>query len=106
MGTDSKGNLIWGGAYQFRSSTEASKTAREQCASGPGASCNVLMVNGDFLEKGFVEMAKRLGARSVSAVRQSFLQRLNKPAVESIVGIGGPSNSYLSHAMGYSSPRD
>ncbi|MCE9639768.1 MAG: hypothetical protein K8S22_06415, partial [Betaproteobacteria bacterium] len=106
IGTDSKGNLVWGGAYQFRSSTEAAQTARDQCASGPGASCKVVMANGEFLEKDFVDMAKRLGGQSVTAVRQSFLQRLGKPAAESIVGIGGPSNSYLSHAMGYSSPRD
>jgi hypothetical protein len=111
MGTDDKGNLIWGGCYKLRNSADAAQTALEQCATGPSNSCKVIMVNGEFREKDFLEMAKRLGVKNVAAVRQAFLRSLTRNPTESMVGLaggiaGGSSGAEYNYSYGYSSIRE
>jgi len=106
MGTDSKGNLIWGGAFYMRTADDAAQTALGQCMSAAGDSCQVIMVDGEFREKGFLAMTKTLGQQSVAATRQAFLQSLAKSPIETRVGQtsftgSGPS----AYSMGYASAR-
>jgi uncharacterized caspase-like protein len=109
MGTDSQGGLIWGGAYRLRNETFAADTALEQCAAGAGESCKVLVINGAFQEKVFIEMARQLGSKSITAARQSFLKSLTAMPRETRVGFaagqatGGIDSAW---AIGYSSTRE
>ena len=101
MGTDRKGNLVWGGSVRWRVPSYAYETALEYCAKAAGDSCKIVMQNGEFLEKDFLEMAKQLGGQTVTAVRQAYLQSLSSrfpdppPPVGSrnpVPGIGFSSN--------------
>jgi uncharacterized caspase-like protein len=78
MGTDNRGNLVWGSSWGWKLPMFATDTARELCARTAGDSCRVVMLNAEFLEKDFVEVAKQLGAQSVAAVRQAYTQGLRK----------------------------
>ena len=111
MGTDNKGNLIWGGGYGLRIAVDAAQTALEQCVSRTGDSCKVIMVNGEFREKAFMEITKQLGVNNVVAVRQAYLQSLTKNPTESKVGLaigisGGASGAEFNYSIGYSSIRE
>jgi hypothetical protein len=107
MGTDSKGNLIWGGGYQLRTAADAAETALEKCASRTGDSCKVVIANGGFREKNFVEMAKGLGGKDIAEVRQAFLQSLTRGPAESRVGTtGAGGSSYIAPSIGFASIRE
>ena len=85
MGTDKNGNLVWGYGVRWQLPTYADETALEYCARAAGDSCKVIMTNGKFSEKDFLEMAKRLGGQNVAAVRQAYMQSLmKKPTVSAI----------------------
>ncbi|MDO8533118.1 MAG: hypothetical protein Q7S17_00025, partial [Xanthobacteraceae bacterium] len=101
MGIDSGGNLIWGGGDRWGSSNFAAETAVEQCARSSGDFCKVLMVNGEFREQGFLEIAQRLRAQNPDAMRQAYLQSLRQPYTESRYGTTRNPIGY-----GFSSPRD
>ncbi len=109
MGVDQKGNLIWGGGYRLRNAADALQTAIEQCSPDSRNACAGILVDGDFRESDFLDMAKRLGARDVAGSRQSFLDSLTKRPAETRVGLatsagGGTEDSHYSY--GYSSIRD
>jgi hypothetical protein len=106
MGVDNNGNIMWGGSYRLRSTTFATETAIEQCAKSTRDSCKVVMLDGDFREMDFVEMAKRLGGRNIAAVRETYMQSLRKQPSESIVGGGGSHQAYMAQGMGYTSSRE
>lgn len=107
LGTDANGYLIWGGTYGWVRPFLATEAAREYCVKNPGDRCNVMLVNGDFDQRGFMEIARQLGRVSVSAARQAFRQHLlQKPAafVASHNGGGGMAGGYAA-SFGFTSPR-
>ena len=109
MGVDNKGNLIWGGGYRLRSTADARQTALEQCTSGARDSCKVVILDGDFQEKDFIEMTKQLGRQNINAVRQAFLRSLTKNPTEVTVGsAAGASSTGSSNlfAIGFASIRE
>jgi len=106
MGTDSKGNLIWGGSYRLINVDGAAQTALDQCMSAAGDSCQVIMVDGEFHEKEFLVMAKTLGHQNIAATRQAFLQSLARSPVERRIGFAaGAMAGANTSSMGFSSVR-
>jgi hypothetical protein len=101
MGIDSGGNLIWGGGNRWGNSNFATETALEHCARSSGDFCKVLMVNGEFKEQGFLEVAQRLRAQNPDAMRQAYLQSLRQPYTESLYGVARNPSGF-----GFSSPRN
>ena len=105
IGTDADGRLIWGGSRNWRVPTYARETAVEFCAGEPRNSCKVVMINGEFIEKDFIEVARQLGARNVAVTRHTFLLSLTREPFETRVaypaGGGGGGAMY-----GFSSIRD
>ena len=80
MGIAKDGRLSRGRSWRWRSQMHATETALDYCKrQGDGDSCKVVMYNGDFQEKEFLEMAKRLGAQNFTAVRQAYLKFLENP---------------------------
>lgn len=107
MGTDSSGNLIWGGAYQLRTTADAAETALEKCANRTGDSCKIVIANGEFHEKNFVAIAQGLGRKDITEVRHAFLQSLTRGPAESRVGTtGAGGSSYIAPSMGFASIRE
>ena len=109
IGTDHGGNLIWGGGYRLKNAVDAAQTALEQCVRGIGDFCKVIMINGEFREKDFLEMAKQLGGKNVDAVRQAYLRSLTKNPTESQVGFASVASAAgieLNFSFGYSSIRE
>jgi hypothetical protein len=108
VGTDGNGNLIWGGTYGWVRPFSATEAALEYCAKARGDRCKVVLANGDFKEKEFVDVAKQLGGMSIAAVRQAFRQNLlQKPAnfMASHNGGGGMSGGY-NPSWGFTSLRE
>ena len=104
-----KGNLIWGGGYRLRTAADATQTAIEQCSADVRNPCAAILVNGDFLENDFLDMAKRLGAHDVAASRMAFLDSLTKRPAEVRVGlasVAGGGTGDFHYSYGYSSFRE
>ena len=49
------------------------------------------MLNGNFREKDFMELAKRLAKRNIADVRRAYLDSLATPIAETQVGLTGGS---------------
>ncbi len=104
MGANSGGNLIIGGGIGWNRPTDATETAVEQCAGSAGSSlCKVVVLNGDFREKEFREMAVQLEKQPVSIIRQQYLQDLSAPLPTPPAPVGGRSPNV--NAFGFSSAR-
>jgi hypothetical protein len=108
LGSDRKGNLVWGGGYRLSVPDWASDTALEYCARADGDLCKVVMVNGEFLEKNFIGVAKQLVRQNIATVRRSFLQSLTKrPSENRTAGAGGSRpNPNSGTAVGFASIRN
>jgi len=90
LGVDARGFLIWSGTYQWNRPYFAEETALEYCRKSPGDACTVVMQNGEFRAKDFEQVAKKLGAHSVTAVREAYLKGLSRPPTIITARAGGP----------------
>ncbi|MCE9638604.1 MAG: caspase family protein, partial [Betaproteobacteria bacterium] len=107
MGTDSRGNLIWGGGYQLRAAPEAAQTAVEFCSTAAGESCKVVLANGEFREMDFLTVAKQMGAKSIGAAREAFIKSLlAKPRESQIGSAAGRVGTQGGWSIGYASIRE
>ena len=52
-------------------------------------SCKAVMVNGEFQEKEFFELIKKLGNNTVAAVRQDFFESIEYSPSASRIGFNG-----------------
>jgi hypothetical protein len=102
MGTDSSGNLIMGGGSRWQRPSDATETAVAQCAGSIESLCKVVVLNGDFREKEFLELAGQLAKQPVSIIRLQYLQDLSAPLPTPAAVGASPDNRY---AFGFSSAR-
>jgi hypothetical protein len=109
LGVDRNGRLVWGGSYGWTRQQYAADAALEYCAKSPGDVCKVVVTNGEFQLKAFMEAVKPLGQQSVSAVREAGMQSLrSKPPVfvASPSGGGGTGNTGPMPSWGFTSLRE
>ena len=97
--------MPWSGLHAPFKCQQDVETALEFCTKATGDGCRVVAANSDLQEKTLIDVANKLGARSVAATRAAFLESLRKNPQESVVGGGGTFQSYLAQGMGYSSVR-
>jgi hypothetical protein len=88
IGADSGGNLAWAGVEQMPDATTANDSAKEFCSAGKSRRCHVFMVNGEFREKDFMELARELSLHNFSIARASYLDTLRSAPRETILRIG------------------
>jgi uncharacterized caspase-like protein len=77
MGADRKGDLVWGCGVRWQRPAYANDAALEYCAKAAGDTCKIVVQNGDFMEKAFLELANQLGGKTVTTVREAYMQSLS-----------------------------
>jgi hypothetical protein len=93
MGSDSRGNIIWGSTWGWTRLAFAIETAIELCVKASGDSCKVVMRSSELSKKEFVEMAKLLGRQGIATVRDNYLEGLRgnvAPVVVQMNPVGPP----------------
>jgi len=77
LGVNAAGYIDFSGAGRQPSRMHASESALGPCNTrNTGGSCRIVMADGKFQEKEFIEVAKRLGRQPRDAVRQALVQRI------------------------------
>ena len=90
MGVDSAGRLGWAGVERFPNAPGASSLSLEFCGSDNRRRCRAVVVNGEFKEKEFVELANELSRADFSTARLSYLDTLrNLPREMVFTPVGG-----------------
>ena len=75
LGVNDRGYLVWSRQWGHRLSMFASQSALEACNKQKAAdSCRLVMVNGEFQEKEFMEVAARLGRQTPASVSQGLIK--------------------------------
>lgn len=104
IGVAANGDIVWGGGRSWRTAGFAADTAVQFCAGTAARSCMVIVENGQFNEKNFIEAARQLGGQRIDSTRDAYLKTLtvapNEVRVSYPAGGGGGQASY-----GFSSPR-
>ena len=81
LGVNANGHFVAGGAGRQSSPMFAVDTARENCnRKNAAGTCRVVMTNGKFLEKEFMEVASRLGRLPRDVVRRGVLMGIARVA--------------------------
>ena len=83
MGIDSSGKLIWGAATGHKNTRFAAESAVEYCARESKDICKVVLIDGEFREEQFLELAKLLRHQSIA--------NNNPPAEPGVFRIAAPS---------------
>ncbi len=78
VGVDAGGRLGWAGVERFPNAPGAGNLAVEHCGSDSRRRCRILILNGEFREKDFFELANDLRGADFSAARQSYLESLRE----------------------------
>ena len=74
LGVSKRGLLVWRRVWEQRNPDFAAKGALERCnAHGAEGSCRVVMINGEFQERAFMEVAARLGRQTPDRVRRQYV---------------------------------
>jgi uncharacterized caspase-like protein len=74
LGVNARGFLVWGRGWGFTSADIAAKNSLDRCnARGAEGSCRVVVSNGEFREKEFMESIARLGPARPDLVRHQFM---------------------------------
>jgi hypothetical protein len=77
LGVNPGGFIGYASAGRQPSRVRATESAIESCNQRiPGAICRVVMADGTFQEKEFIDLAKRLGRQSRETVRQEAVKRI------------------------------
>jgi len=74
LGVSKRGFLVWRRVWEQRNPDFAAKGALERCdAHGAEGSCRLVMINGEFQEQAFMEVAARLGRQTPDRVRRQYV---------------------------------
>lgn len=74
LGVSQRGLLVWRRVWEQRNPEFAAKGALERCnAHGAQGSCRLVMINGEFQEQSFMEVAARLGRQTPDRVRRQYV---------------------------------
>lgn len=82
MGLDRAGKTLWANAVRYKNRLFARETALEFCAKGAESPCVVVLENGTFKDKEFLELAHRFSEFDADTVRSANLQSLITPPTE------------------------
>lgn len=74
IGAGPTGNLSWGSSYRWGRPEHAEEKAMENCTRHAPNACKVVMKNGEFDERVFIDVAKQFGKRGVTGVKTGFLK--------------------------------
>jgi len=75
LGVNANGYVTWSNRWSERKLTYAIETAMANCNKNDAESaCRLVMVNGEFQKKEFIEVAKRLGKNTPDAARIGLIQ--------------------------------
>ncbi|MCE9568396.1 MAG: caspase family protein, partial [Rhodocyclales bacterium] len=98
IGMNAQGNAVWAGTARFRNIPFAEESALESCAKAPDTSCKVVLANGTFREKVFLEWALQLRGSNLMHLRETFLKSVAASPNEMRTFGGGLGNSGLNVA--------
>ena len=74
LGVSQRGLLVWRRVWEQRNPEFAAQGALERCnAHGAQGSCRLVMINGEFQEQAFMEVAARLGRQTPDRVRRQYV---------------------------------
>jgi uncharacterized caspase-like protein len=75
LGVNARGHVTWSARWREAKLVYATEPALESCnKQNAEGSCRLVMVNGEFQEKEFIDVAKRLGRQTPDLVRQALVK--------------------------------
>ncbi len=102
IGASNAGRILWAGTWQWRMPSFAAESAVELCQRTKDEACKIVMTNGDFKLKEFLEFARNLGAAGIEDTQREFLTGVRALPTPLMLQSGFTS---APPTFGYASPR-
>jgi hypothetical protein len=101
IGVGTAGRIQWGGTWQWKLPSYAAESAIELCQRAKTDVCKVVLANGEYKPKEFIEFARKLGGGSIDSTRRDFVAGIRSLPAPIMLMIGSTSGP---PTFGYASP--